>query len=225
MKKIVLYLTVLIFITSLNSNAQNNGFLGKRVLFNLDCKIAPVFSSPTYFGQTEYLSADFTFSPGFEVILHKRGSLGIAVSYLNTKLTHYDESSYWYIPIYLPVRVYGGSLYYKQYLNKKSDYYQAPFGVYSLFRLDYFQYHSEYNNTHPVSDRILGFRAEMGVDYLVWNRIRFSWGVSLGITNVAFGLNVFDFSQNNTSLDVVAKQRISTNYIFHNKVGVSILLF
>ena len=224
MKKIVLLTLTLILFSTISTFAQNNGFIGKRVLFNLDCKASPVFESPTYFGSTESLSADFTFSPGLEVIVHKRGSIGVSFNYLNTQFEHYNEDSYWYIPLNLQLKVYGGSIFYKQYLNKKSDFYQAPFGVFMSFKLDYFQYYTLYHN-NSISDRLLGFRTEVGVDYLLWNRVRVSWGLSLGFTNTIFGYNLFDFSGNNSELDDAAKLRVSTNYIFHNRVGIGILLF
>jgi len=219
MKKITLL--AIIFFSTLNIGlfSQNIGYMGKRVLLNMDVKISPVFLSPTYFGTTELFSADFTLSPNIEFIINNKGLLGVAFNYLKTQ---YNKSNY-----YFPVEIYGAGLYYKLYLNRKDDYYQAPFGVHTLFGFDYFKYNSQTPSSPIFSGNIFGLRAGIGVDYLILNRIRLSWDVSFGFTNKGQVTDFFDFDfDSNSSYYVQAiEDRIAKTYFFHNKIGIGILLF
>lgn len=217
MKKYTLIL--LLVLTSINIGlfAQNNGYLGKRVLFNMDVKTTPTFTAPTYFGSYDVVSFDFTLSPNIECIIYKKGIAGLAFNYLSTQY-QYDHHI-------LPIQFYGGGIFYKQYLNKSTDYYQAPFGVYTAFRFDYYKFSCKTPSYNDYTGTMFGFRVEIGVDYLIWNRVRISWGLSIGSTNkgVLSTLDFFDYSS--SSLESAVESRLATNYLFQNKIGIGILLF
>lgn len=216
MKKYIITFLVLILSFSFNLFSQNNGFLGKRVLFNMDVKITPVFSSPTYFGSYDFMSADFTISPNLECIVYNKGIVGLAFNYLSTRYQYGAN---------LPVNFYGAGLFYKQYLSKSDDYYQAPFGVYALLRFDYFKYYAINPNALEYSNTIFGARAEIGVDYLLWNRVRLSWGLSFGLTNKGV-ISDFDiWSSYTDSFETAVEDRFAKNYFYQNKIGIGILLF
>lgn len=222
MKKIVLL--AIIFLLTLNSGlfSQNMGYLGKRVLLNMDVKISPVFSSPTYFGSTDVFSADFTFSPNIEFIINNKGLAGIAFNYLKTQ---YVESNYFYESHTYPLKLYGAGLYYKLYFNRKDDYYQAPFGVHALFEFDYLKYYTETFNSTSYTGNIFGIRAGFGVDYMLTNRIRLSWNASLGLTNKGSVTDFFEFDYFDSDYSSDIEDRVAKTYFFHNKIGIGILLF
>lgn len=214
------YTFILIFVLSfinVGLIAQNNGFLGKRVLFNMDVKVTPTFTAPTNFGSYDIVSFDFTFSPNIECIIYKKGIAGLAFNYLSTQY-QFDHRI-------LPVQFSGGGIFYKQYLNRSSDYYQAPFGVYTAFRFDYLKYNCKTPDYYDYSGTLFGFRAEIGVDYLLWNRVRLSWGLSVGFTNkgVLSFLNIGNYYP--LSFVSAIEDRMATNYLYHNKIGIGILLF
>lgn len=215
MKKYIIATLVVILSLNINLVAQNNGFLGKRVLLNMDVKVTPVFVSPTYFGSYDVVSADFTFSPNIEFIVYNKGTVGVAFDYLNTK--------YKYDGVF-PIKFYGGGLFYKQYLSKKDDYYQAPFGVYALLRFDYFKYYCLTPSYLNYSNSMFGFRAELGVDYLLWNRVRISWGLSFGFTNKGHVSEFYSW-ETDSSLEGAISDRLAKNYLYQNKIGIGILLF
>jgi hypothetical protein len=183
----------------------------------MDVKITPTFTAPTNFGSYDVVSFDFTYSPNIECIIYKQGIAGLAFNYLTTQY-QYDHRIW-------PVQFYGGGIFYKQYLNKSRDYYQAPFGVYAAFRFDYFKYNCKTPNYYDYSGTMFGFRAEIGVDYLLWNRVRLSWGLSFGLTNkgALSALDIWDDYSSSFVSDI--ENRMATNYLYHNKIGIGILLF
>lgn len=221
MKKILLILILFISIPLFNQvHAQKVGYQGKRFLVNFDTKIDLEFEELDMFELNLIPKFFFTYSPNVEFILFKNATVGIAANYFRDSLSlTFNNQDY----NDLPFTVMGAGIFYKQYLNKKNDFYQAPFGLYFNLRLDYLKYTLQFPN-FSYEDFVIGGRFEFGVDYLVWDRLRLSWGISVGITTGFFEKYIY-IIENQTEITGTLNAEISRRYGFQHKFGIGILLF
>ena len=221
MKKIFLIFAIFFSIALFNLvSAQKVGYKGKRFLVNFDTKIGLEFKDNDIFEFFLNPMFNFSYSPGVEYIISKNRSIGLTVNYFRDDfdITYSEENFF-----DLPFNCYGVGIFYKKYLNFQNSYYQAPFGIYMNIKFDYMKYYLElpaYVNDHFV----YGGRFEMGVDYLVFDRIRLSWGVSLGLSSALIE-NYFDDINALPSLTVKLNNEFSARYGFQHKFGIGILLF
>lgn len=199
------------------SQAQNLGYMGKRFLLNLETRVSPTLLFPNYYGSNYFYSLDASISPGIEFIVFNGGTIGFNYSLVKTQF----ESDYW--SRNYPLEITGYSIFYKQYFRTKDEYYQAPFGPYGLVRFDY-MFLKTPGFMGFVDDEMWGFKLEFGYDYLLWDRVRLSWGISVGLTNKMYKSEFFDdFYGIPTATRIT--NRTFVNYVYNNKLAIGILLF
>lgn len=222
MKKILLILILFISIPLTNQVlAQKVGYQGKRFLINFDTKIDLEFKELDMFELDLIPQFYFLYSPNIEYIVLKNATVGLAGNYFKDNLFSITFNEQFYNN--LPFTVMGAGIFYKQYLNRKTDFYQAPFGLYFNFRFDYLKYTLQFPS-FTYEDFVLGGRVEFGVDYLVWDRLRLSWGISVGLSS---GLieKYFYIAENQTEITSRLNTEVSKRYGFQHKFGIGILLF
>jgi len=208
---------IAIFFIAGYSQAQNLGYMGKRFLLNLETRVSPTLLFPNYYGSNYFLSLDASISPGIEFIVFNSGTIGFHYSLVKTQF----ESDYW--SQNYPLEITGYSFFYKQYFRTKDEYYQAPFGPYGIVRFDY-MFLKTPGFMGFVDDEMWGVKLEFGYDYLIWDRVRLSWGISVGLTNKMYKSDFFDDYFNVTN-DIKITNRTFVNYVYNNKLAIGILLF
>lgn len=242
MRKILSVLVVMLSV--LFSQGQNTGFMGKRFFLNAELSVSPAWRNPTSPAMDvlpKYFHFNYFISPNIEAIVWKKGSVGVGYNFINTDF----DSEYYYDPISFEdgnsigyLKGHGFNVFYKQYVGET----KAPLGHYFKLELDAF-----YFNFEPRLETILdpnadiaklsgksslyGLKIEYGYDYLFFDRLRVSAGMSLGTTLGGYKAHSFDaiffgnkINQNHL-VEEYAKTRIMTAYFFQLKVGVGILLF
>jgi hypothetical protein len=214
-QKSILLLTILF--TGGISQAQNLGYMGKRFLFNFETRVSPTLMFPNYYGSEYFLSLDASVSPGIEFVFFNSGSVGFSYSLVKTQFESQDWSQNY------PLEITSYSFFYKQYFRSKNDYYQAPFGPYGLVRFDY-MFLKTPGFMNFTDDEMWGFKLEFGYDYLVWDRVRLSWGISVGLTNKMYKSDFYNDYYNVTNDDMITN-RTFINYVYNNKFSIGILLF
>lgn len=232
MKMIFFKIGVLLFLFQLLvlfSNAQNLGYLGKRFIFNVDCRVSPTYNYTNYYERDNFLSLDAAFSPNIEFILFNSGTIGVAYNFLKTRFSYdyYDEDylMYDFSEKNILFEAEGLGFFYKQYFRNKTDYYQAPFGVYGLVRFDIYNCNYFTKNFGMIRNTIYGGRIEFGIDYLVYDRIRLSWGVGLGLSTANYKSDFYTWYMNSLTHQQMASNRFFVNYIFSNRFSIGILAF
>jgi hypothetical protein len=221
MKKIYILSFLFVVITIQNINAQKLGYLGKRFLFNLDTKIAIDLEDFEIYPFMDESPLTFIYSPSFEYVVGKNTSLGLGLNYFSKNLdVYYNDQDYSALPFY----VFGATFTYKHYINGSSDYYQAPFGVFYAIKLDYMHYILNFP-TMLYDDRLIGAKFEIGADYIVWKRLRLSWGFSIGLTNYILDSDILSFSKHSGALSSQMNNIIKNSYLINNRFGIGILLF
>ena len=171
--------------------AQNTGYMGKRVLVNMGAEFSPAWikpvSKPNF--QNKYLSFNCILSPSIEIIAFKKGIAGIAYHYLNTKynrssaegfIVDREESENVY-NIVEKLTTHGLGIFYKQYLGGENG--RAPIGPYIKCQFDgfFFKCPTSSENITPMSDKLFAMKIEFGNDFLLFNRLHLSTGLSLGV--------------------------------------------
>ncbi len=225
MKKI----TTLIFFFILGvqcMNAQNVGHLGKRFLVNLDATFSPSYKFPDREGYHGYLNFNYRLSPSVEFILNNKNSVGVFYSYAPLMFIP-STFIFNHSVVNTPMDVNGYGLFYKAYFSNNQ--YHAPYGAYFMTSLSriHFQYESNIIGTGKGANYAL--QIEFGYNFLVYNRIRLTWGVSFGGTTswINLGLDE-DFlsiqKKLNTPIDY-AENRIFGTYIFGTRIGIGFLAF
>lgn len=225
MKKI--YTIIFIFIFGVQcTNAQNIGHLGKRFLVNMDATFSPSFKYPDKNGYHGYLNFNYRLSPSIEFILNKKNSIGVFYSYaplmfIPSKLI-FNHSI-----VNTPMNVNGYGVFYKAYFS--DDQYHAPYGAYfmtSLSRIS-FQYESIIIGNGKGANYAL--QIEFGYNFLIYNRLRLTWGITFGGTTSWFNFGIDeDFvpiqKKLKTPIDF-AENRIFGTYIFGTRIGIGFLAF
>ena len=76
-----------------------------------------------------------------------------------------------------------------------------------------------------IRNTIYGGRIEFGIDYLVYDRIRLSWGVGLGLSTANYKSDFYTWYMNSLTHQQMASNRFFVNYIFSNRFSIGILAF
>jgi len=230
--KLKIFLLTLILVVSSTGFSQNVGFMGKRLIVNADGVFSTAFSNPNMNGNNGFFSYNWMISPNLEVITHNKGTLGAVFNYFQTSFfaPYYcgDWGNICYSDKATGINVLGAGIFYKQYLGRNSA---APYGTFIKFQFDWLGYDimREYD---IMLEQLysLCFKIEMGKDYLFFNRLRVSWGFSVGvpfygnehIEETPFGSRssgLFSFES------ASAKERIFYHYMFGFRIGVGFLAF
>ncbi len=257
MRKIVAILSFVLLGVSLF--AQNPGYMGRHVIFNMEGYLSPAWLKPTQISEAltakgmknssvRYLSMNYILSPNVEVIVWKKGTVGAGYNYFKSPfdfksnfsleetapLSPYDA---YYNDVYVSGRAdivaHGFNVFYKQYIRKT----MAPMGHYFKFTFDgfFYKYQGRSNDIDGlfISPEVLsqmkgkgmlfGLKAEYGYDYLLFDFLKLSMGVSVGAT---FG-GYKAILQDSRSLPMTsfANSRVLGAYFFGIKLGVGFLTF
>jgi len=194
---------LLVFIILLLSipclTAQNTGYMGKRVIFNMGAEFSPAWIRPVcdINFNNKYLRFNTILSPNVEVIVHKRGTAGVAYHYLKTKYNvpytkdYYDTSYFGNDGMYIVTSdgefkanliAHGFGVFYKQYMKFADG--RSPVGPYIKLQFDGFFFKcpvSYSNRTTTINDQLFAMKVEIGNDFLLFDRLRLSTGFSLGV--------------------------------------------
>lgn len=206
----------------------------------------------------KYLGLNYFVTPNVEAIVWEKGSVGAGYSYYNSpykgfsisnQFQHQTTGSY-FEEVYDnsgTIVAHGFNVFYKQYFGDT----RAPFGWYAKVTFDglFYKYKvtqeipqwTAYYNlvdtvAYPTAGRnaIFGFKAEVGYDYLFFNRLRISMGLTLGTTFGGYQLVkndikdvvAFDaFYAPNVTTENIVRNRILNAYWFGIKIGIGILAF
>ncbi|MCL2131267.1 MAG: hypothetical protein FWH36_02240 [Lentimicrobiaceae bacterium] len=184
---------VIVFVLSASClTAQNTGYMGKRVLFNMGAEFSPAWKRPVcdVNFKNKYLRFNCILSPSIEGIISQRGTVGVVYHYLSTKYNNPlpEEESYWededgygyYGETKYEVRdltAHGFGVFYKLNIIK------APIGPYLKFQFDgfFFKCPTQEDRSVMMTDKLFGVKVEFGNDFLLFNRLRLSTGFSLGM--------------------------------------------
>jgi hypothetical protein len=235
-KKRLLFCIVIFFTTSL-LQAQNGSFMGKRIIFNMGASFSPAWRNPNFMDNSEHhykwYSFNYTLSPNIEIIAWKLGTVGVGYHFFKTKYEYeyfvadedpFNESFLWgnWKTQLDDLTSHGFAVYYKQYFTSRA---RAPMGAFVKFQLDgfFFKYPDNPESQTMDTGNLFAFKFEFGRDFLFFNRLRFSTGLSLGVPFGGYkGLfNVF----NTESIEESAKTRILGHYWLGFTVNIGILAF
>jgi hypothetical protein len=229
--------------------AQNSGFMGKRIVFNMGTAFSPAWLKPNFADNEKYqckwYSFNYTLSPNVEFITWKMGTVGLAYHYFNTKYhyggeeivyrenhTNNNDIVYNYIGGIEDLKSHGFGIFYKQYMGQKA---YAPMGSYFKLQFDGFFYKriNTYSDKTLVNDRLFAFKIEFGQDYLFFNILRLSTGVSLGVPFGGFKTMFFTYeksenyyySLNIHPMEEYVKGRILSHYWLGFTVSIGVIPF
>lgn len=202
--------------------APYRGYMGRRVLFNVEMSMAPGFARvPNFRGNTKYWAFNYLLQPNVEVIAWRRGTVGAKFIWFDTKFNSYDDWSF--DAVTRDLRVLGGGVFCKVYLGRGST---APLGPFLRFNFDYMR--GSYEVLQPdgfVSQEVrncYGFRFDFGRDFLFCDFLRLTFGMSVGLSFP--GLYFLKFSDE-LEIQQRAANRIFRNYFFGVNVGIGFLTF
>ena len=235
MKKqgLILLCIIVLFGTSL---LQAQGFMGKRVIFNMGASLSPAWLNPSALNENPdrimWHAFNYTLSPNIEVIAWKLGTVGASYHFFKTKYIYYEETD---IISLDPISDFGAladltshglGLYYKQYFSSRARA-RAPMGTFIKFQLDGFFFkhpHSFEKHTTTDNSNLWGCKIEFGHDFLFFNRLRFSTGISLGSTFGGYKPFSIVFL-GDASAEDYAKNRILGHYWLGFTVSIGFLAF
>jgi len=253
MKKIWVFL--LTGTIMLGAAAQNVGYRGRHFIINAECSLSPSWLRPNpmteILNRTQmsesakrYLGLNYLLSPNIEAIVWKNGSVGAGYLYYNSpfdgKMECDGVNFVSRCSFEGMMTAHGFNLYYKHYL--KNTY--APLGYFFKFELDglFINYTCQGNSNFNAfygryavgKDVQFGLRVESGYDFLFFDRLRISMGVSIGSTFGGYRLigdHVFEEfyeKPNFYGADGVrchARNRLLNAYWFGVNLGVGLLTF
>lgn len=243
MKKIISLLLLTVALCT-QVNAQGYNYLGKHVLFNANVTVSPSWFNPNPMTpyltnlsthDQRYLGINYWVTPSVEAIVWEKGSVGVGYNFYKSpfkgKIADLvnNYSYYDYHDFTGMITAHGFNVFYKQYLGNTF----APLGHYFKFNFDGFFYN--YSEIVPSvapegKDMLFGFKAEYGYDFLVFDRLRLSVGVSIGTTfndfSLAFKQMVGEnYSHYDYTISDYANSRMWMAYWFGIKLGVGFLAF
>lgn len=241
MRKILSVLVVMLSV--LFSQGQNTGFMGKRFFLNAEASFSPAWANPTAPEMDvlpKYFHFNYFISPNIEAIVWNKGSVGVGYNFINTDFDseYYETAEFVGRNSIGYLKGHGFNIFYKQYVGET----KAPLGHYFKLELDAFYFNFEPRletildpnaNINELSGNssLYGLKIEYGYDYLFFDRLRVSAGMSLGSTLGGYKAYSFDsiFFGNKINLyhpiEDYAKTRIMSAYFFQLKVGVGLLIF
>lgn len=233
--KTCLLWVVLLLTTSQILSAQNTGYMGKHFIFNMGVTFSPAWRQPNFAENPKFhnkwYSFNYTLSPNLEAIVWKWGTVGLSYHYFETKYAHqhYGVDNQGFIvetiEMDLPVKSHGFGVFYKQYMRNRGMY--APMGLYSKFQLDGFFYTANYTDDcieAPFTSNNFGIKYEIGDDFLFFNTMRVSMGISMGLMFKGWFLLDDFFGSSLQPIDE-ANYRIWRHYWVGFNLNVGLLAF
>jgi len=234
--RLLLICTIVLFGISM-SQAQNTGYMGKRVIFNMGTSFSPAWINPSLLhddsdARPPWHAFNYTLSPNIEIIAWRLGTVGASYHFFKTKYFYYKETDYstiWLDSIYDTERladltVHGFGVFYKQYLGSRS---RAPMGTFLKLQVDGFFFKHPHSDDAPTimdKSNLFACKIEFGHDFLFFNRLRFSTGMSLGSTFGGYK-TLIDTYFEQYSVEQYAKGRILGHYWLGFTVNVGFLAF
>lgn len=204
-----------------------------------------------------YLGLNYVLSPNIEAIVWEKGTVGVGYDFYHSPYKGFTISKEFH---YLSggnitekydnsgmITAHGFNVYYKQYLGNT----KAPMGWYAKFTFDGFFYNYRVTDTipqwmsyydlvdtvtNPTSghNSIFGLKAEIGYDYVFFNFLKVSMGLSLGTTFGGYKVtntrahNKFNFDDTNESALTIenrVRNRMLNAYWFGIKLGIGFITF
>ena len=189
-------------------------FMGNHFIFNMEGFFSPAWLNPNPVssgwdmsdGMKRYLGLNYILSPSVEMIVWKKGTVGVGYNYYNSPFKgtdsrlrkgyqYYGNTEWREAELYGDIIAHGFNAYYKQYLGDRF----APLGHYFKFQFDGFFYHYKMNHEgiqmgiltttqEPFEEivenngAIFGMKVEYGYDWVLLDRLKLSLGASLGTT-------------------------------------------
>ena len=227
MKRLLFTLAILSGVAS--SFAQANfvshypGYMGRRVLFNMEMSMAPGLKRvPNFQGDKRYWAFNYLLQPNLEVIAWRNGTVGAKFIWFDTKFETYDDWNYDYVS--RDLRVYGGGVFCKVYLGRGAV---APIGQFLRFHFDYMRAMYDVpavggDYTYKEGKNCYGFRLEYGRDFFFCDFLKLNIGMSVGLSFP--GIYLLKFRED-MEVWQRAANRVVWNYFFGVNVGVGFLTF
>lgn len=189
-------------------------FLGNHVILNMEGYISPAWLSPNPVssgwdipkGAQRYLGLNYFLTPNIELMVWKKGTVGVGYNYYNSPFKgsdcrlrighqYYGYTDWGEAELYGNIIAHGFNAYYKQYVGNRF----APLGHYFKFIFDGFFYHYKmdtegiqigilnttqdpYEEIIENNGNIFGLKIEYGYDFILLNRLKLTLGASLGTT-------------------------------------------
>ncbi len=191
-------------------------FLGNHVILNIEGYFSPAWLNPNPVSSNwnigkaaqRYLSLNYILSPNVEMMVWKKGTVGVGYNFYNSPFKGIDRRILighqydWYTDwlqteLYGNIIAHGCNVYYKQYVGNRF----APLGHYLKFQLDGFFYRykmdtegvlmkivtgttetESYKDIFENKGNIFGMKFEYGYDFILLNRLKLTLGASLGTT-------------------------------------------
>ena len=235
---------------------DNISFLGKRVSLNFSGTVSPALANPSIFtdetNKTKAYFFNFDICPNVEAIVWKEGSVGAVYHWYKTKYTFHNWIYLYTDPLTgmsyhaninetSEIKVQGFGIYYKQYLpaiffgDMSSEHapigeVRAPIGTYMRFQYDNYSYLSKMENKYinaTLKGNINAAKIEIGRDYVFFDKIRFSTGMSVGamfckISREEFGIENFT---NEEKMKRYINNRLFFQYLVGASVSVGFFVF
>lgn len=262
MKKLAI--SIIGIILCVNALAQNPGYMGNHFIFSAEVSLSPSWTHPNPLtpclsanvesaAARRYLGLNYFVTPNIEYIVWRKGSIGAGYNYYNSPfnglVVQYFEYPNQPNSTYLQqyeftgnIVAHGFNVFYKQYLGDT----RAPLGCFAKFVFDGFFYKTTCNENVPhemeyyaIAQKegkgsLFGLKAEIGYDYVFFNRLRLSVGVSLGTTFGGYkaipkllddGIEIDTALERNLRVSSYARNRILNAYWFGLKVGIGFIAF
>ena len=200
MRKIIIILAVILS-SSLVSNAQVSGYMGKKFMFMYDLHTRPSFALPNANGNSGFTSFNAKHSFSVEYVTAEHTSMGVSYSFFNTMFDFnelqvlFEGASSQFSPTFHPEGLGSMSVKnYSVYLKLFSGSNIAPLGTYMKLQFDYFAWDSKYDWTQNGTNdpEIASFAKSVPQD-----ASNSSFGLSINFGNQ---LVYFDHLVLNTSL-------------------------
>ena len=223
--------------------AQNGSFMGKRFIFNMGASFSPAWIQPSIWydgsgdSKAPWYAFNYTLSPNIEIIAWKLGTVGVGYHFFKTKYeyeyfvpqengssNYYDYGSGEFKQELLDLTSHGFGVYYKQYFASRS---RAPMGTFMKFQLDgfFFKYPLSYESRTMTNGNLFAFKFELGRDFLFFNRLRFSTGLSLGIPFGGYKVLFDKYVFADVPIEESVKTRILGHYWLGFTVNIGLLAF
>ena len=189
-------------------------FLGNHVILNMEGYFSPAWLNPNPVssgwnmsdGAKRYLGLNYILSPNIELMVWKKGTVGVGYDYYNSPFKgsdcrlrigypYYGSTDWREAELSGNVIAHGFNAYYKQYLGDRF----APLGHYLKFQFDGFFYRYKMDTegllmgiiegtTEPYEEiienkgNLFGMKLEYGYDFILLNRLKLTLGASIGTT-------------------------------------------
>lgn len=246
MRKTIIILALLL--TTASVFPQNPGFMGRHVFITGNVMLSPAWQQPNAMSRhlsngsdlsntlrQRSLGLNYFLLPDIEVIVWRKGSIGAGYNYFTSPFKGNIIGDSYNTDFTGQMTAHGFNVYYKQYLGQT----HAPFGQYLKFNFDGFFYrYSDImpaNNTESLAaknlsseskNKLFGLKVEYGYDFLFFNTLKFSIGLSLGSTFGGYKtIKINNKNINSATVKDYADSRILGAYWFGLNCGIGVLTF